>query len=198
MRLGLLREPDFLRLWSGMTVSLLGSQVSALALPLAAVGMGATAEQMGALRSLAWLPYLLFGIAAGVWLDRVRRRLVLLAAHLGRALLLAVVPATALAGALSMELLYAVPFAVGVAMVFSDGAYQSLLPALVSKERLVEGNSCFALSRSLAQIAGPGLAGALVELLTAPIAVAVDAVAYGVDVLLVTSIRGAEPVPEGG
>jgi Major Facilitator Superfamily len=194
-RAGLLAQPDFLRLWSGLTVSLFGVQASAVARPLVAVGLGATPAQLGALGALRWLPYLLFGLVAGAVLDRVRRRPVLIATHLGRALLLATVPAAALAGGLRVEQLYAVAFGVGTLMVFSDGAYQSLLPALVPRERLVEGNSRLALSDSLARVAGPGAGGALVQLLTAPLAVALDALAFAVDALLVRAIRAPEPPP---
>jgi predicted MFS family arabinose efflux permease len=194
-RAGLLAQPDFLKLWGGLTISLLGVQVSAVALPLVAVGLGATPTQMGALGALRWLPYLLFGLVAGAVLDRSRRRPVLIATHLGRALLLATVPAAALAGGLRVEQLYAVAFGVGTLMVFSDGAYQSLLPALVPRERLVEGNSRFALSDALARVAGPGAGGALVQLLTAPLVVALDALAVAVDALLVGAIRAPEPPP---
>ena len=194
-RLGLLAEADFLKLWGGLTISQLGVQVSGLALPLAAVGMGASAAEMGVLGALRWLPYLLFGLVAGAWLDRVRRRPVLVVTHLGRAVLLALVPLAALAGVLRIELLFVVAFGVGTLMVLSDGAYQSLLPAIVPRERLVEGNSRFHLSFSLAQIAGPGVGGLLVQALTAPIAVAFDAAAFALDALLVLSIGTAEAAP---
>jgi predicted MFS family arabinose efflux permease len=184
-----------LKLWAGLTVSQFGVQVSAIALPLVAVGLGATPTQMGVLGALRWLPYLLLGLLAGAVLDRVRRRPVLIATHLGRALLLATVPAAALAGGLRVEQLYAVAFGVGALMVFSDGAYQALLPALVPRERLVEGNSRFALSDSVARVAGPGLGGVLVQLLTAPLAVALDALAFVADALLVLAIRRPEPPP---
>src|SRR5688500_14527428 len=124
----LLGEPDFLKLWSGLTISLLGMQVSGLALPLAAVGLGATAQQMGVIGALRWVPYLLLGLLAGVWLDRLRRRPVLIVTHLGRAALLATIPAAALLDRLSVEQLYAVALLLGALMVFSDGAYQALLP----------------------------------------------------------------------
>jgi MFS family permease len=191
----LLRQPDFLKLWSGLTISLVGMQVSGLALPLAAVELGASAGQMGLISALRWLPYLLLGLLAGVWLDRLRRRPVLVVTHLGRAALLATVPAAALLGRLSVEQLYMVAFLLGALMVFSDGAYQALLPTLVARDQLVDGNSKFALSDSLARLAGPGLGGALVAAVTAPIAVAVDAVAFALDAALVWAIRREEPRP---
>src|SRR5262245_4767226 len=151
LRSDLLREPDFLRLWTGLTISLVGMEVSGLALPLVAVGLGASASQMGVIGALRWLPYLLLGLVAGVWLDRLRRRPVLIVTHLGRAALLASVPVAALSGWLVVEQLYAVAFLLGGLMVFSDGAYQALLPTLVRPAQLVDGNSKFALSHSLAR-----------------------------------------------
>src|SRR3982074_460116 len=130
--LGLLRQPDFLKLWLGLTGSLFGMQVSGLALPLTAVILlGASASEMGVLGAARWLPYLLFGLFAGVFLDRVRRRPVLIATHVGRAVLLASVPAAAVLGVLRIEQLYVVSLGVGALMIFSDAAYQSMLPSLI-------------------------------------------------------------------
>jgi MFS family permease len=137
-QVGVLRQPDFLKLWSGLTVSLVGMQVSGLALPLTAVlFLGASGTEMGILSAARWLPYLVFGLLAGAWLDRVRRRPVLIATHVGRALLLASIPAGAVFGWLRIEQLYVVMLALGSLMIFSDAAYQALLPALVSREELV-------------------------------------------------------------
>src|ERR687885_2973721 len=145
--IGVLRPPDFLKLWSGLTISLLGMQVSGLALPLTAVlFLGASGTEMGVLGATRWLPYLAFGLLAGAWLDRVRRRPVLIASHLGRALLLASIPAAAVLGWLRIEQLYVVTLALGSLMIFSDAAYQALLPTLVSREDLVDGNSKLELS----------------------------------------------------
>ena len=108
---GLLRQPDFLKLWVGLTVSLFGMQVSGLALPLTAVLLlGASASEMGVLGAARWLPYLLVGLFAGVWLDRVRRRPVLIATHIGCAVLLASIPVAAVLGVLHIEQLYVVSF----------------------------------------------------------------------------------------
>jgi len=194
--LGVLRQPDFLRLWSGLTISLLGMQVSGLALPLTAVVvLGASGTEMGILGAARWLPYLVFGLLAGAWLDRVRRRPVLIASHLGRAVMLAVIPAGALLGWLRIEQLYVITLALGSLMIFSDAAYQALLPTLVARDDLVDGNSKLELSRSAAQIVGPGVGGWLVQLVGAPLAVAVDAVTFAVDALLVATIRQPEPSP---
>jgi MFS family permease len=194
--LGVLRQPDFLKLWSGLTISLVGMQVSGLALPLTAVlFLGASGTEMGILGAARWLPYLVFGLLAGAWLDRVRRRPVLVASHLGRAVLLALIPAGAVFGWLRIEQLYVVTLALGSLMIFSDAAYQALLPTLVSRDDLVDGNSKLELSRSAAQIVGPGLGGWLVQLVSAPIAVAVDAASFAFDAFLVATIRQPEPPP---
>jgi predicted MFS family arabinose efflux permease len=191
---GLLAQPDFLRLWGGLTLSLLGGQVSSVALPLtAAVWLGASPFEMGLIGALRWAPYLLFGLLAGVWLDRTRRRPVLVATHLARALLLGLVPSAAALGWLRIEQLYLTAFGVGALMLFSDVAYQSVLPGLVARDRLVEANARAEQSRAVAQIVGPSAGGALVQLLTAPFALAFDALAFALGALLIGSIGQAEP-----
>ena len=196
---GLRRDREFLKLWAALTLSLAGVQVSTVALPLtAAVWLGATPSEMGTLAALRWAPYLLFGLPAGVWLDRGRRRPVLVWTHAGRAVLLGLVPAAALLGTLRIELLYLIAFGVGTLMLFSDVAYQSVLPSLVTRERLVEANARVEQSRSLAQIAGPSAGGGLVQLLTAPVAVAFDALAFAAGAVLVALIRSPEPPPPTG
>ncbi len=121
---GLWRHPDFLKLWAGQTVSLFGSQVTLLALPLtAALVLGATPRQMGFLGAAEFAPFLLFGLLAGVWVDRRRRRLILIAADVGRAALLASIPAAAFTDVLRIGQLYVVGFLVGVLTVFFDVAY---------------------------------------------------------------------------
>ena len=194
---GLWRHPDFLKLWAGQTVSLFGLSVTGLALPLVAVlTLDATPVQMGLLSAAGYAPFLLVGLVAGACVDRMRRRPILIAADLGRALLLASIPVAALVDALRMEQLYAVGFTVGLLTVFFDVAYQSYLPALVPRERLIEGNSKFEASHSLAQIAGPGLGGLLVQLLSAATAIALDAASYLVSAIFLAAIRTPEPRPE--
>jgi MFS family permease len=196
---GLWQHADFLRLWSGQTVSQFGSQVTQLALPLtAAITLQATALQMGILGAAEFAPFLLFGLFAGVWADRRPRRRILVAADLGRALLLGLIPLAALFDVLRIELLYAVGFLAGILTVFFDVAYQSYLPLLVERAQLVEGNTKLEVSRSVAQVAGPGLGGALVQLLTAPVAIAVDALSFLASAAFLATIRRAEPHPRGG
>lgn len=196
---GLWRHPDFLKLWAGETISLVGSQLTLLALPLtAALVLDATPVEMGLLGALGSMPYLLFGLFAGVWVDRLRRRPIMIVANLGRAALLASIPVTALLGALRLEQLYLVAFGAGVLSVFFGVAYGSFLPSVVRREDLVEGNAKLAVSEAVARVAGPGLAGGLVHLVTAPIAIAADAASFLVSALFLARIRAAEPLPVSG
>ena len=189
------RHGDFLKLWAGQSISQVGSQVSLLAIPLAAVVvLHATAFQAGLLGTFEFLPFLVVGLPAGVWVDRLARRPVLIAADVGRAVALASIPVASGLHALHMPQLYVVAFVVGVLTVFFDVAYQSYLPSLVDREQLVDGNGKLEFSRASAEIAGPGLGGALVGLLTAPIAVAVDAGSYVASVASLLLIRRPEEV----
>ncbi len=194
---GLWRRADFLRLWSAETVSQLGTQVSQLALPLAAIlVLDASAFEVALLGALQFLPFLLFTLPAGVWVDRLRRKPILVAADLGRAALLATVPIAYALDALTIWQLYAVAFGTGVGTVFFDVAYQSYLPALVRKDQLVEGNSKLEISRSAAFVAGPGMAGTLVAALTAPYAILLDALSFLGSAGFLARIRTEEERPE--
>ena len=183
----------FLMLWVGQTVSLLGSQVTALALPLTAVlVLHADAAQLGLLGALQTAPFLPAGLAAGVLADRVRRRPVLVAADTARAFLLASIPLAWSLGALHLPQLYVVALLAGTLRMFFNVAYSAYLPSLVARERLVEGNSKLGLSASIAEVAGPGLAGALVALATAPVAIVVDAASFLASALSLALIRTPE------
>ena len=191
---GLWHDADFIKLWAGETVSLLGSQVTLLAIPLlAAVTLEATPLQMGTLGTLQFIPWLLFGLFAGAWADRVRRRPVMIGADLGRAILLAVIPIASLTGVIRMELLYLVGFLVGILNVIFEVAYSAYLPTLISLDRLVEANSKLQASASVAEIAGPGIGGGLVQLITAPLAIAIDAISFAASELSLAWIRAPEP-----
>ena len=193
---GLWRHPDFLRLWSAQTISQFGSQISQLALPLAAIlVLDASAFEVALLGTVEFLPFLLFALPAGVWVDRLRRKPILVLGDLGRALALGSIPLAYAFDALTIWQLYAVGFVVGVCTVFFDVAYQSYLPSLVERESLVEGNSKLEISRSAAQLAGPGLAGALIGAITAPYAILLDAVSFVGSAVLVFRIRRPEVVP---
>ncbi len=190
------RHEDFVRLWTAESVSRLGSQVSLLALPLIAITLlNASTFQVGLLSTMEFLPFVLVGLPAGVWVDRLRRRPVLIAGDLGRALALASIPLAYALGVLGIGQLYAVGFATGALTVFFDVAYQSYLPRLVEPDRLVDGNAKLEISSSGASIAGPGLAGALIQLVTAPAAVLVDAASFLASAAFIGRIRRREPPP---
>ncbi len=190
-------DPDFLKLWGGQTVSMFGAQVTAVALPLtAALHLDASPAQMGLLVAAGSAPYLLLGLPAGVWVDRRRRRPVLIGADLGRAALLAAVPALALTGLLRMELLVGIALLVGTCSMLFELAYPSYLPALVGPERLQESNARLRTSMSVADLGGPGLAGLLVQAVTAPFALLLDALSFLASAAGLRAIRREEPPPD--
>jgi MFS family permease len=194
---GLWRHPDFLKLWSAETISQFGSAVDDLAIGFVAiVVLDASPFEIAVLGTLNFLPFILFTLPAGVWVDRLRRRPILIVGDFGRAALLATVPIAYVADVLTLWHLYVVVFLVGTFQVFFDVAYQSYLPSLVDRERIIEGNSKLEVSRSAAQVGGPGLAGALVEIFTAPYAVLVDAISFVGSGLFLLSIRKQEERPE--
>ena len=195
---GLERNPEFLKLWAAQTTSQVGSQVTLLALPLTGVLLlQATPRQLGVLYAAETAPFLLAGLAAGVWVDRWPRRRILIAGDLARAILLGSVPVSALVGALRIEQLYVVALLVGTATLFFDVAYQSFLPVLVGRAHVLDGNSRLEASRATAQIVGPGVGGVLVQVMTAPLAMAVDAVSFLVSGVLLLRVRAVEPRPRG-
>jgi MFS family permease len=194
MRGGLWSHPDFLRLWAGQTVSVMGSLTTRLALPLLAiVTLRASAFEVALLAAADVLAGVLFGLVAGVVVDRLPRRPLMIAADLLRALILGSIPAAAAFGVLGMAQLYAAAFLAGVLTTFFDVAYTSYLPTLVRQQELVEGNAKLTASACLSQVLAFGLAGWLVERLTAPGAVAVDALSFLVSAASLLSIRKGEP-----
>ncbi len=196
---GLLRtNPSFRRFWAGQTVSLVGDQVSFIALPLIAVlVLHASAAQMGYLAAAGLLPNLLFSLHAGALVDRRgRRRRTMIGADLGRAALLAAVPAGAALHVLSLPALCLVAFAVGTLGVLFTVSYSSLFVALVPPEEYVSANSLLSGSRALSFVVGPGLGGLLVQVLTAPLAVIADAGSFVVSALFLRSISPVEPPVE--
>jgi MFS family permease len=188
---------DFLRLWVGETVSVFGSQISQLAIPLvAALVLGADPAAMGVLGALEMLPFLVLSLPAGVWADRLRRRPILISADLLRAVTLLAIPVTAATGHLSMPVLYVVALVTGIGTVFFDVSYQSYLPSLVDRGQLIDGNSKLELTRSASQLAGPGLGGALVTAIGAPYAIVFDSLSFLFSAGMLGSIRRAEPTPK--
>jgi MFS family permease len=187
------RHPDFLKLWAGQSVSLFGSLLTQFALPLlAALMLGAGAGQMALLAAAEVVPGLLLGFVAGVWVDRLRRRPLLIAADVGRALALASIPLAAVLGALRIEQLYLVAVLISVCSVFFDVAYPSFLPTLLRREELVEGNSKLAASESLAEVSGWSIAGVLAQVAGAPLAILVDAATFVVSAVSLVAIRTKE------
>jgi MFS family permease len=196
-RPNLFHHPNFRKLWVGDTISQFGTQVSQLAIPLVAIlFLKASPFEVALLGAVEFLPFLLFTLPAGAWVDRLQRRPILITGDVGRALLLLSIPIASALGVLTIAQLYIVGFGMGILTVFFDVSYQSYLPSLVDREQLVEGNAKLQASQSAAQILGPGMGGYLIGILTAPIAVIVDAVSYFASALFVFSIRGSEaPVP---
>jgi MFS family permease len=194
---GLWSHPDFLKLWTGQTISEFGSQISALAIPLlAALSLHASAFEFSLLGVLGFLPFILFALPAGVWVDRLRRRQILIVGDASRAVLLALVPILWAAGVLQMWHLLLLQFVIGVFTVFFDVAYQSYLPALIEREHLVDGNSKLQLTVSVSQVAGPSVSGALIAAITAPYAIVADAVSFVASTIFMVTMRHRENVPE--
>ncbi|HEX5166225.1 MAG TPA: MFS transporter [Thermomicrobiales bacterium] len=194
---GLLANHDFLQLWASESVSQVGAQVTVVALPLlAALSLDANAAEMGLLTAAGTAPPLLLGLVAGVWVDRLRRRPIMVATDLGRAAVLLLIPILWWLGLLRMELLYLITFVAGVQTLFFDVAWVTFLPSVVRRDQLVEGNSKLQATASGAQVAGPGLAGLLVGLAGAPVAVLVDAVSYLLSAFFILRVRTPEPRPE--
>lgn len=193
---GLWRHRNFRTLWMGESLSMLGSRVTEVALPLAAVVvLEASAAQLGLLRALGSIPTVILGLIAGAWVDRARKRPILVAANLGKACILAVPPLAAVAGVLRIEVLYAVALVSGVLGVFLNLAFYAFLPILIGREHLTEGNTKLETSSSVSYVAGPGLAGGLMQVLSAPVALAVDAASFLVAALAMAQLRVVEPRP---
>lgn len=194
---GLWRHPDFLKLWAGQSVSVFGTLITKVALPIVAVlSLHASAAQVALIYAAQVAPTLAFGLLAGALADRVRRRPLLIAADVGRALTLASVPLAALSGALSLNLIYVVTLLTSALSALFDIAYPAYLPTLIGNDRLLEGNAKLGASMSVAEVAGFGLGGALVQALTASGAIVVDIATYIVSVVSLALISTREPAPQ--
>jgi MFS family permease len=184
----------FAWLWMGQTVSNFGSWITSNGLALTAVlVLHVTTFQMGLLAALGSVPALLFGLLAGVWIDRLPRKRLLILADLGRTLLLLLIPLAALYGMLRIELLYGVIVLLGTLTVFFEIAHKSFLPALIDREQLAEGNSKLEASSALAEIAGPSLSGLLIQAISAPFAIIFDALSFLFSAWCIGMIRVQEP-----
>ena len=194
---GAWRHTGFRRLWGAYTVSTFGTEVSGLAIPLTAVlSLDAGPIGMGILGAAASAPALVFGLLAGTWVDRLRRRRILLVADVARAALLTSVPIAFATGFLSLAFLSIIAFLVGIFTVFFEVAHSSYLPSLVRPDELVDGNSKLEVSESITQAVGPSTGGLLVQVIGAPLAIAVDAVSFAISALFIGSIANDEPAPQ--
>ncbi len=192
-----MRHSDFRRLWAADALSQAGTQVTVIALPLLLIKvLDAGPFEVGLLTTFEFLAFLLIGLPAGVWVDRVRRRNVLFVADLVRGLLFGSLPVAWALDLLTLTQVYVVALLAGACTVFFDVAYQSYLPHLVGREHLVEGNAKLQGTQSVAQVAGPTIGGVLVQALTAPYAILVDAVSFLWSAAWILSIRSRELRPE--
>ena len=196
---GLWRNPEFVKLWGSLTITAFGAQITNLALPLtAAVLLHATPWQMGVLVALETLPFALVSLHAGVLIDRVRKLPIVIAADIGRGVALLAIPIAAFTGSLTIEILYAVGFLCGVQNVVGGAAYQVLLAQMAGRNRLVEANAKVALGETSSALVGPGLAGGLIQLVTAPFAIVLDALTFFGSALMLRRIRIPHDVPDPG
>jgi predicted MFS family arabinose efflux permease len=188
------RDREFIKLWIGQTVSASGSAVTSLALPTAAIlALHAGPLQVGLLAAFQRVPFVFLTLFAGVWLDRVRRRPVMIVADVARAAILAAVPLAAFASALSIAELYIAAILLGTCTVFFDVGVLAFLPGLIGREQLPEGYTKLDTSFSISSLVGPGLGGLLIQALTAPIALLANSVSYLVSAVMLLLIRRPEP-----
>jgi MFS family permease len=191
------RHRDFRQLWAAETVSQVGTQITLIALPVLAVAvLDATPLEMGVLTALETAAFLLIGLPAGAWVDRWRRKRVLVVNDLIRAVALASLPVAWLLDVLTLPQLFLVAAITGTATVFFDVAYQSYLPTLVARDQIVDGNGKLETSRAVAQVAGPGITGVLLRVLGAPLLIALDALSFLLSALFIGGIRHVDTVPD--
>ena len=190
------RHGDFMKLWIGQTISELGSRITLIGLPIVAVQtLNATPAQMGLLAALSGFASLIFGLPVGAWVDRVRRRPVMIGADIARAALLVTIPVAAGQGMLTLHYLYIVAAVSGVLTICFDVAYQSYVPSLVDRDHVLEANSKLALTTATAEVAGPAITGMLIQWISAPVAILWDAVSFLCSAACVALVRKPEPPP---
>lgn len=196
---GLWRHPDFVRLWAGETISIFGTLIGGLALSFTAIlWLDASPLELSILTGAQFVPGFLAGLLAGVWVDRLKRRRIMIVADLGRFLVLGTIPLAALTGLLTIWQLYAVALVASTLTVFFDVAYRAYLPTLVAREQLIEGNAKLTASASVAEVGSFSLSGWLVQLLSGPGAILIDAVSFLGSAFFVARIRTEEPPPLPG
>jgi MFS family permease len=192
----LYRHADFMKLWTGETISLFGTRVGSVAMSFAAViTLRATPFQMGLLSAAGYVPSVVFSLVTGAWVDRLRRRPIMILADLGRTAVLATVPLAAIYGVLTMRHLYFVVLLAALLDLLFDVSYRTYLPTLVDREQLLDANGKLTASSSLAEVAGFSICGWLVQWITAPFAILIDAVSFLASAIAIAIISAPEPVP---
>ena len=192
------RNRDFLWFWGGQSVSMVGTQITTFAVPVLAItALGADAGQLSLLRTMEFLPFLFLTLPVGLWVDRHPPRPAMIAANLLRGVLIALIAVAGITGMLSLSWLAVALLLIGAGTVVFDVAYLSYLPTVVSKDQLVDGNSKLSVSYSVSEVAGPGLAGGLVQVITAPVTLLVDAFSYLFSVFTLKAIRTPDSSPAG-
>ncbi|GIF73066.1 MFS transporter [Asanoa siamensis] len=190
------RDPSFAAFWAAQTVSSVGTQISLVALPLVAVlTLDVDAASLGVLRFAEYLPFLLFTLLFGVWADRWRRRPLMIASNAARAVLIGLVPLATALGLLELPLLVVIAFVIGTCAAMFEVCWLSYVPSIVERDRLVEAMGKVSASHSAAEVAGPGLGGLLVQLVSAPFALVANSVAHAAAAMSLATIRDSEPDP---
>ncbi|GIM97041.1 MFS transporter [Paractinoplanes toevensis] len=190
------RNRDFLWFWGGESVSMIGTQITTFAVPVLAItALGADAGQLSLLRTMEFLPFLFLTLPVGLWVDRHPARPAMIAANLVRGVLIALIAVAGLTGLLHLSWLSIALLLIGTGTVVFDVAYLSYLPTVVTKDQLVDGNSKLSVSYSVSEVAGPGVAGGLVQVLTAPVTLIVDAFSYLFSVFSLRTIRTPDRPP---
>jgi len=196
-RLGLLATRDFRLLWTGETTSFLGTAVSELAIPLVALSvLHASAFAISAMIAAAWVPWVVIGLPAGAWVDRLPRRRILIVSDLVSLAAFVSVPVAAWSGVLTVVQLVAVSLISGVAAVFFKTAYRAFLPTLLKRDDLLEANSKLQASEQATNVAGPGVAGLLAQIAGAVTGVLANAVSFAISALCLSLIHVHEPKRE--
>ncbi|BCB04796.1 MFS transporter [Bacillus sp. KH172YL63] len=193
----LFQNKSFMKFWIGQTISMFGSQISVMALPLTAVLIfDASPMEMGIYMGMATAPYLVIGLFAGVWVDRVRRRPLMLTSNLLSAAILSLIPVLAWLDLLTISLMYIILFLFGSTRVVFELAYLSFIPSIVGQNEIADANSKIHSTVSVAKVAGPSLAGFLISLVTAPFAILIDSVSFIVSYFVLRRIPVEEPLPK--
>ncbi|MFC3787846.1 MFS transporter [Paenibacillus sp. GCM10012307] len=193
-RRGIWANRDFLKFWTGQSLSMVGSQITLMALPLiAAITLNATPFQMGVLHAVEYAPFLLFGLLAGVWVDRWPKKILLVISDFGRAALLITIPLLAWFDSLNIFYVCLISFLTGILTTFYSIAYQSALPYMLKNNELIDGNAKMEFSRSVAGVSGPGFAGVMVQWMTGAFSIILNSISFLISGFLTSTITVNEP-----